>query len=254
MNFQHVRHATHCVVYGGLKLLVDPVLGNAGSYDPIPGVDNQRANPLVSLPMALESLLDADGILLTHAHRDHLDEAAREILPPSTPIICPPEFASSLEQYGFTDVLPLENSMVWHGIHITKTHGTHGVGKSAEYLNPVSGYVLQCPDEPVLYIAGDTVWCPQVQQTLNRFSPHVIVCFCGAARYSGDIITMGGGDLKRIHEEVPKARMIAIHMEAWNHCLEGRDALLGFAKAERFEKTLFIPADGEKLSFEVGGV
>jgi hypothetical protein len=47
-----------------------------------------------------------------------------------------------------------------------RTGGRHGTGEIGEKMGPVSGYVLRGPGEPVVYIAGDTVWCPEVAAAL----------------------------------------------------------------------------------------
>ena len=42
MKFLHVRHATSLLTYGGIKILIDPVLADKGEYPPIDMTPNIR--------------------------------------------------------------------------------------------------------------------------------------------------------------------------------------------------------------------
>ena len=59
MQIQLIRSATLVVSFAGHTLLVDPMLGPAGSMDPIENSPNSRRNPLVSRPSA--NILIASG-------------------------------------------------------------------------------------------------------------------------------------------------------------------------------------------------
>jgi L-ascorbate metabolism protein UlaG (beta-lactamase superfamily) len=50
MKMQLVRHATLLLEYAGMRLLVDPMLSDAGSMAPIQNSPHPRNNPLVPLP------------------------------------------------------------------------------------------------------------------------------------------------------------------------------------------------------------
>jgi L-ascorbate metabolism protein UlaG (beta-lactamase superfamily) len=119
-------------------------------------------------------------------------------------------------------------------------------------MGPVSGFVLEYPDEPSLYIAGDTIWCPEVQSALEKYQPRVIICFAGAARFSsGDPITMGTEDIYKVCKQVPNARVIIAHLEAWNHCSLSRQDLKKFIKAESLMEQVLIPDDGGWMNFYI---
>ena len=46
---------------------------------------------------------------------------------------------------------------------------------------PVCGIILQAAEEPVLYVAGDTVYYKGVEQALEQYRPDVVVLnACGA--------------------------------------------------------------------------
>jgi len=55
------RHATLLVEMAGLRILVDPMLGDPGSAPPVPGTPNQRPNPLVPLAVPRPPLSSASS-------------------------------------------------------------------------------------------------------------------------------------------------------------------------------------------------
>lgn len=248
MKIRLIRHATMLVCLGGQTLLVDPMLGREGEMPPIQNSPNQRPNPLVPLPVGEEELKSADAVLITHTHRDHFDRAAAGILPKDSPVLCQPEDREKLEGLGFSRVLPVEKTLTWNGIAFTRTGGRHGTGEIGRKMAPVSGYILQAPGEPALYIAGDTVWCPEAEAALEDFRPGVAVVYSGGARFlEGDPITMTAEDVSRVCRKAPGTRVVAVHLEAINHCLLTRRELRDHLEKEGLSGQVLIPADGQWL-------
>jgi L-ascorbate metabolism protein UlaG (beta-lactamase superfamily) len=246
LKIRHIRHATSILCINDLKILVDPVLGPKGTYPGIPNVPDQSRNPMTELPVSVDELLSCDMILSTHTHNDHFDVLAKELLPKSIPVLCQPQDEDKLKTAGFTDISPVDRSIEWNGIQFTRTGGRHGHRIIAKRLAPVSGYIIKAPGEPVIYLTGDTVWCPCVEKALTRYKPEVVICFSGEARlHLGKPITMGTQDILEIHKTLPAARIIAVHFGTFNHCRLTRNALREFARTEGFEQQLIIPADGE---------
>jgi L-ascorbate metabolism protein UlaG (beta-lactamase superfamily) len=232
--------------------MVDPMLSPAGLMDPVTDTPNQQPNPLVELPIDSEelgNLIDnLDGVLVTHTHSDHWDLAAVEILPKELKVFCQPEDNEKISLVGFKDVQTIETELSWHGIHITRTSGKHGTGRIGELMGPVSGFVLEVEDEPSCYIAGDTIWCDEVKDVLEKFKPDVVVLNAGAAQFlSGDPITMTATDVLEVCKFSPDSRAIAVHMEAINHCLLTREQLRKAVYEAGFGRQVEIPLDGETL-------
>jgi L-ascorbate metabolism protein UlaG (beta-lactamase superfamily) len=246
MRVRLIRHATLVIELAGLRLLLDPQLDPAGSRPPITDTPAPRSNPLVELPEpAALTVRGLAAVLVTHLHGDHLDQTAVELLPRHVPVICQPPDSSNLRLRGFADVRPVEEPVELDGIRITRTAGRHGTGEIGEAMAPVSGFVLAAPGEPSLYVAGDTIWCDEVAAALDEHHPDVVVVNAGGARFNhGDPITMTAEDVAAVAAHAPAARVVAVHMEAINHCLVTREdlrAVVGDGVA--------IPADGETLSF-----
>jgi L-ascorbate metabolism protein UlaG (beta-lactamase superfamily) len=123
----------------------------------------------------------------------------------------------------------------WSGLTITRTPARHGSGAIAELLAPVSGFVLGD-----LYLAGDTIWYEGVEETIGRHGPRVAVVNAGGAEFlEGGLIVMGADDVREVVARVPT--VIAVHLEALNHCFLERAALAAAVPG------VVIPRDGETV-------
>ena len=249
MQIHFLRHATLVLAIEGLYILVDPMLSPAGAMPPVANAADQRRIPLVDLPLAqveLKYMLDhIDAVLVTHTHRDHWDDRAVELLPKQLPILCQPEDESKIRQAGFAVVLPIAARHEWRGIDVHRIGGQHGTGEIGARMAPVSGFVLRAAGEPTLYLAGDTIWCPEVEQALQDHQPDVVIVNAGAAQFlNGGPITMTADDVAQVCRALPPAEVIAIHMEAINHCLLTRSELLARLEEQGLEGRVMIPGDG----------
>ena len=249
MRLRLIRHATLLVKAAGKCLLVDPMLDPAGARDPIEDTPNQVRNPTVELPEPAEVVTGGlSAIAVTHLHQDHLDAEAIRLLPKDLPLFCQPEDAGTLRGHGFTDVRPVGDSLEWEEFRITRTGGRHGRGELAEALGPVSGFVLEAPGEPVLYVAGDTVWCDEVAAALDEHRPAVAVVNAGGARFlAGDPIVMTADDVVAVARHAPDARVVAVHLEAINHCLQTRADLHQRLHDEGLTDRVTVPEDGAEV-------
>jgi L-ascorbate metabolism protein UlaG (beta-lactamase superfamily) len=247
MRLRLIRHATLVVQYSGHTLMVDPMLDNEGARPPIESSPNPRLNPLVPLPIpAEEAIRGIEALLVTHTHSDHWDKTAAELLPKDIPFFGQPEDEQKFRSQGFRQVQPILTSTIWNGIEITRTGGQHGKGEIAKLMAPVSGFVLRAAGEPTLYIAGDTIWCHEVEDVLATFRPALVVVNTGAAQFlEGDPITMTADDVINTCRGAAQAQVAAVHMEAINHCLLTRSDLAFQMEAARVIDQVAIPNDGD---------
>jgi L-ascorbate metabolism protein UlaG (beta-lactamase superfamily) len=211
------------------------MLDDAGARPPIDGTANPVRNPTVPLPVPAEQVVRGiDTVIVTHRHRDHLDERGAELIPRDVPVLCQPEDESALRELGL-DARVVEGEIELDGLQIARVPARHGSGAMAEALAPVSGFVL---DD--LYLAGDTVWYEAVEETIRRYAPRVAVVNAGGACFrEGGLIVMGIDDVREVAARVPV--VVAVHMEALNHCFLKRTELRAALP------TVLVPEDGETL-------
>jgi L-ascorbate metabolism protein UlaG (beta-lactamase superfamily) len=249
MKIQLVRNATMKITYAGRTLLTDPMLAPKDTYKPFAGI---ARNPTIGLPFQVEEIIDGiEGIVVSHDHPDHIDKVAVEILPKGIPVFCQPGDEGRLAEAGFRNVIPVEASCTWEGMTITRTDGRHGSGKVLDLLGNVSGFVFEADVEPTVYWVGDSIWCDPVEKTINEFKPGIIITHSGGAKLPGfEAIIMNAEQTLTAAKAAPQAVVVAIHLEALDHCGVSRGQLREIAdKAAIPPSRLLIPQDGELLSF-----
>jgi hypothetical protein len=70
----------------------------------------------------------------------------------------------------------------------------------------------------------------------------------GEARFrEGDPITMSASDVIAVAQRAPNSTVIAVHMEAINHCGLPREGLRTQSRAAGLEHRILIPEDGESI-------
>jgi L-ascorbate metabolism protein UlaG (beta-lactamase superfamily) len=236
MRLTLVRHATVILELDGRRVLVEPMLDDVGAREPVEDSPNPRRNPLVPLPFPAEEVVrNLDAVVITHLHKDHFDETGARLVPRDVPVFCQPEDEQRLRELGL-DARPVENELDWDGLRIVRTSGRHGAEEDvAKALAPVSGFVLGD-----VYVVGDTVWCREVEEAIERHRPRVAVVNASGARFlqSGPLV-MTAAEVREVVARVPK--VVVVHLEAINHCLEGR------ADVREAVPEALVPEDGETL-------
>jgi L-ascorbate metabolism protein UlaG (beta-lactamase superfamily) len=253
LTIHFIRHATFVLKTGAVRGMVDPMLGRAGVAPAVPNTPNAKAqNPIVELPLGddqLSALIGGtDVVLVTRTYADHWDGQAREPVPKDVPILCQPEDEAAVFGAGFAHVSSVAPDLTRNGLRFSRTEGRHGTGEIGKQMGTVSGFVIQSEGSPSLYVAGDTIWCDEVEEALLAHRPDVIVVNAGAARLlEGDPITMTAEDVARVCRAAPEARVVAVHMEAINHCLLTRAELAEALDEQGLKDRIEIPADGGTL-------
>jgi L-ascorbate metabolism protein UlaG (beta-lactamase superfamily) len=243
MRLRLIRHATLLVRIAGRTVIVDPMLDPAGARDPVPDTPNPVRNPLVELPeppaVVVQTLA---GILVTHLHQDHFDAVAAELLPKHAPLFCAPDDADALRGHGFADVRPVDGAAEWDGVRIALTAGVHGP------LGPSPGFVLAAEGEPTLYVAGDTIWCDEARAAIDEHAPDVVAVNAGGAHFTGgDPLVMDVDDVVAVARHAPSARVVAVHLEAINHCVQTRADLHQRLHEEGLTDQVTVPEDGAEV-------
>jgi L-ascorbate metabolism protein UlaG (beta-lactamase superfamily) len=225
------------------------MLAPRDAYKPFAGI---ARNPTVELPFAVATVMHGiEGVVVSHDHPDHFDNTAREVLPKTVPVFCQPQDQARMTEAGFTSVIAVETDTTWEGITITRTDGRHGSGKVLDFIGVVSGFVFEADGEPTVYWVGDSIWCEAVENSIDQFKPDIIITHSGGAKLPGfETIIMDAEQTLTTARSAPLAKVVAIHLEALDHCGVSRDALRQMAQKEAIPQSrLIIPQDGETLSF-----
>jgi L-ascorbate metabolism protein UlaG (beta-lactamase superfamily) len=254
MKFLHARHATSLLTYGGVQILVDPVFSEKEVFPPYPLTPNKRRNPIVSLSTPLETLLAADLVLSTHIHSDHFDDRARELLDKNIPLVCQPEDVKKLNEFGFKQLVPVENNIRLKNISISRVGAQHGTGLIGKMMGPSSGYVLSAENEPVVYFTGDTIYTEAVAENIRKFHPEILIVNAGSPKFLySDPIVMNIMDLEKTLKVCSGLTYVVVHLETFNHCIEKREDIREYFSPERLAnlgvKKFFVPEDNEMLLF-----
>jgi L-ascorbate metabolism protein UlaG (beta-lactamase superfamily) len=242
--------------YGSNKVLVDPCLNPKGSLPPYTLFRKRpRLNPLVHLPANSESSLrQITHGLITHCrygHFDHLDKAGTRLLSQKqVPVFCNHLDVSYL-RHRHIKTIPLKmnqkNEFLTGNITLFPT--AHGYGLIGKFMGPGAGYLIELPGEPTVYISGDTVFNQTVRDVLTNRRPDISIINAGTAA-----LDLGRPILMPLEELInfirtASGKVIAVHLDAFNHCLTNRNILREAVLKEGLSDKVVIPADGELLEF-----
>ncbi|HEX6753013.1 MAG TPA: hypothetical protein VF093_05450 [Solirubrobacterales bacterium] len=255
MEITLLRNATLVIEGAGQRLAVDPSLALPRRRPPLSLVRSQPAlNPTVALPGGSDrKLAGLTGALITHfrfGHSDHLDKPGRRLLAESgVPTACQAPDARALRRAGI-DARPVSpgQAVDLFGGKLTSVPARHGHGLIGRLMGPGIGYVLRLPGEPSLYVSGDTVLTDEVRAVLRREQPDVAVMHSGGAQ-----LDVGSPILMTLEEQLEfvrlaPGRVIAVHLEALDHCGIGRTELSDALEAAGALSRVEIPGDGQTIS------
>lgn len=248
-----IRNATLVIDYAGKKILVDPMLSSRGAFQSFAGIEK---NPTVELKMPVKEIVDGvDLVLVTHTHPDHFDAAASSALVKSVQLLNQPADKAFFVKEGFTKAKVLDSSTDWDGIRIQRVDAQHGSGKVLEMMGKTSGFILSAKNQPTIYIVGDAILTEDISKNIKKFNPDYIVVNSGGAVVPGfeaNPILMDEVQTMTLIKESGKAKVIAVHMDALDHCRTTRVKLSQKANEMNIEKTkLIIPQDGEVVNLKL---
>lgn len=249
MKIHQLRNATLILEWDAYKVLVDPMLGNPESYT-IPIV--QQKNPIVPLPAMANDLLNkVTHAVITHLHKDHLDDTAIAFLKQKNiPVSCSIHDAPLLQAQGLhvANTVAYWQTKPFVAGSITGIPATHGYGTIVEAMGNVMGFVLQLPNHTV-YLSSDTVYTNAVAKVLQTYTPDISVIAAGGATLGPDMdLLMHKEDILTFCKAT-QGKVIANHLEALTHCLFTRTEIKGLVQQNNLTEKVWVPEDGETLLF-----
>lgn len=250
-QIQLVRNATLLIDYAGHRILLDPMLSPKGALGSVRG---KVKTPMVELPMKVDEITKGlDFILVTHAHGDHFDPAAVAALDKSLKLFGQRADKQFFLNCNFWNAEAIADSVVYNGITIIRTDAQHGTGRMLKNMGDASGFVLKASGHPTVYIIGDGVWTQDIAANIEKYAPDYIVVNSGGAimpgGYDATPIIMDERQVMALIQESGDAKIIAVHMDAVDHCRTTRTVLRNEAKKMNIgNDKLLIPEDGEIIS------
>lgn len=259
MIIHHLRNATFVIESHEKFILVDPMLSAKGQLPPFAYFKHKlQKNPIVDLPSNAQSILSkVTHCLITHSqkwgiellsHTDHLDKAGINFLYKNNiPIATLQKDSSYLKKRNLNIESELEfwNLDNFADAKIIAIPAKHGHSWMHNFMANGAGLYLELPNEPSIYISGDTVLTEDVKKALKELNPEITVVATGNAS-----LDVGGEILMSIKEIIefiklsPK-KVIANHLEALNHCPITRDKLKNILIQNNLLEKVYVPNDGE---------
>jgi L-ascorbate metabolism protein UlaG (beta-lactamase superfamily) len=224
IKFTWYGHATLGLEIGGYKILVDPYF---------------TGNPVAS---STSQEVEADYILITHGHSDHVGDAESIAKRTGAMIISNFEIAAWMEKHGVLQT---------HGQHIGGGHeypfgyvkltlALHGsvLPDGSNGGNPV-GFLLVTKEGMKIYIAGDTGLFGDMELIGKEGIDLAILPI-------GDNYTMGPDDAYKAVEMIKPKHVIPIHYNTWE--LIAQDAEKWSEQVVKLGVQVHVLQPGESLT------
>ncbi|MGV8882004.1 MAG: MBL fold metallo-hydrolase [Rhodoglobus sp.] len=225
LTFTYIGGPTAVIEYAGLRFITDPTFDAPQTYDDGDG------EPLVKTAgpaIAREDLGSIDVVLLSHhAHKDNLDYEGLELVATGIPTLSTREAATDLWGGSVIGLDSWETHEIG-GVTITAVPALHGPAGIERIIGEVTGFVLESPGEPTVYVSGDNASLPLVEQIADRFPEiEVAVLFAGAARVpSIDAdLTLSSENAAAAAALLGPSTVLGVHTEDWEHFSHSRAQL-----------------------------
>ena len=151
-TIRYVGHSTVLIELDGVKLLTDPLLRRRVFHL------HRRS------PIDLESLRTPDAVLISHAHRDHLDVPSLRKIDRTATAIVPRGLARVVEPVHFERLVEIDEgeSVSFGPVAVRATHAEHDERRRIGNVRGAAlGYAISGSQR--IYFAGDTSLFPAME-------------------------------------------------------------------------------------------
>jgi len=227
MKLTYLGTASVLLEYSGQRMLTDPVFDPSGrTYSMGPAGVPERwfaSTRSYEVPLTTQQIGHLDAVLLSHhSHRDNLDYEGLELIATGIPTLSTRDAASDL--FGGS-VIGFDSWEIQRlgDVTITAVPALHGPPGSEPWVGKVTGFVLEAPGEPTVYVSGDNASLALVEQIANRFPEiDIAVLFAGAATVPRipSRLTLSAADARQAAELLGASRVVGLHTEDWEHFAE----------------------------------
>lgn len=253
MKITQIRNATILIELTQGNVIVDPMLARKGALPKLRYYKSNARNPLVELPDLFTQHKDSiHYALITHCqkgHFDHLDRAGvRWLVKRQIPTFCTPRDEKYLsKKHISTRVLPHKVSPFFDGT-IERVPATHTRGWLTPFMEHGTGYFIQLPNEPSIYLMGDTVLTDSIRNFIRHSQPDYIVAPTGKAQFDlGAPLLLDESEIIEL-AELSTGTIICNHMGALDHCRIDHNSLASLLDTQGVRNRYVIPRDGDTLA------
>ncbi len=235
--------------YAGLTILTDPTFDEPQVY-PDPGGTPLEKTRGPALGVA--ALPPVHLVLLSHhEHEDNLDSSGLELVRSGIPTLTTPAAATDLALSNVRGLAAWEVAER-RGLRVTAVPALHGPG---DIVGPVTGFLLEAPGEPSVYVSGDNSEIDAVVEIAARHAPvGLAVLFAGAARVPAidAALTLTAEDAVAATRILGARAVVGVHCEDWAHFSESRADLEAAFAADGIADLLAATPRGVRVSL-LGG-
>lgn len=242
-----IGHSTALIHLNGTNILTDPNFNNWTV------IVHRSREPGIQI----EKLPKIGAILISHAHRDHLDRWTMEQLPKETPVLISEGNGGILRDWGFTDVREMNiwNKIAINGIKITAAPAKHSGSRNSAFADfpKALSYIIQ--GEKTVYFAGDTGLFDELKEIGNYSQIDVALLPIGAYRPRWFMKNhhMGPDDAIQAMAMLGAKEMIPIHWGSFRIAYDGidepKDVLIKLVDNGSLKERIHVLENGEKYLF-----
>jgi len=226
LTFTYIGGPTAIFEYAGTRFITDPTFDAPRQYadDPDETVLVKTAAPGI----AREDIGHIDAVLLSHhGHKDNLDYEGLELLATGITTLSTRDAAADLFGGAVIGLDSWETHEL-NGITITAVPALHGPPGSEPLVGRVTGFVLEAPNEPTVYVSGDNASLPLVHQIAERFPDiEIAILFAGAVVVPGikGYLTLTSEQAAAAAAILGVSHVLGVHTEDWEHFSHSRAEL-----------------------------
>ncbi len=170
-----------------------------------------KDNP--STPEELKTVTEADFILLTHGHEDHVGDTLEIAATTGCKVVGIPELLGLLKKHGLKEEQAIEfnkgGTVHFDDFSVTMVSANHSSSFRGEYAGDPAGLIISFEDDLCIYHMGDTNIFSDLSLYGELYEPHIVLAPIG------DHYTMGPEEAAYAVEMINPELAIPIHYGTW---------------------------------------